>query len=159
MKILSLLVLLGVSGYLAYQTWFSEQPAEPFVEAAVPPPAETVDFAVKVRVRRLIEEWKAQSLAQAEGKRRPSLIVVEAEINDIRRRLYDKGLHDDKSLKELMTRAAVELGHSPDQAKYLIGKITSAAKAVPRRPPPPETLSPDAPQPPVSGMRSVGGGN
>ena len=84
---------------------------------------------------------------------------IESEISDIRQRLYDKGLHDEKSLKEMMTRAAVELGHLPDQAQFLIGKILAAGQSAPRFAQPVGGIVPEAPEPPASRMRSVGGGN
>lgn len=155
MKSLLVLVLAGVAGVFAYRHWTAEAEMPPAAVEVAPEQPEPVDFAVKVRVRRMIEEWKNRS---AGGARRPSLTDIEAEINDIRRRLYDKGLHDEQSLKELMNRAAIELGHSPEQAKYLIGKVIAEASSAPRPSRPAPAVASDAPEPPASTLRSVGGG-
>lgn len=155
MKTLVLLVVVGVCGFFAYEEWFSAPPPaeSPPAEVAAPEP---VEFAVKVRVRRMIEEWKNRSAGSA---RRPSMTDIESEVNDIRRRLHDKGLHDEKSLKELMTRAAVELGHTPDQARILIGKILAGGQRTVRPAQSFGGVVSDVPEPPASRMRSVGGGN
>lgn len=151
------LILLGLAagvGYFMYGQWVAQtEKAEAEAKAArqqvVVEKPEPVDFAVKVSVRRIIEEWKNRSLAEVGGVRRPSLTDIEAEINDIRRRLYSKGLHDEKSLEDLMTRAAVELGHSPEQAKFLIGKVITEASSAPRAARPVRSIAPGAPGAPA----------
>jgi hypothetical protein len=155
MRNLLIAVLLGMVGVFAYRHGMTEEET-PVAELVVAQEPEPVEFAVKVRVRRMIEEWQNRS---AGGARRPSLTDIEAELNDIRRRLYDKGLHDEQSLRELMIRAAADLGHSPEQAKYLIGKVIAEASSAPRPARPAQALASDAPALPASTLRSVGGGN
>jgi hypothetical protein len=160
MKSLVLLVLVGVAGYFAYSRWTVEEEV-PVVQVAVVQEPEPVDFVVRMRVRRAIEVWKDQTA----GRQRPSLVEVGAEVNSIRHRLYGTGRHDQPSLKQTMVRAAVELGHPPDQAEFLIGKILAAAAPAPpargasQPREPGDTEESDAPVPPVLRMRSVGGGN
>lgn len=119
MKIL-LPTLLAVGGYFLW-TYFSA-PEEPVTVAAEqPPPA--VDFPIKMRVKRILEEWKEQSLAAEVGRNRSSMVEMNAEINAIRQRLYDQGQHDDQTLRDLMVRAAVELGYEKTQAEFLVGRV------------------------------------
>lgn len=118
MKIL-LGTLLAVGGYFLW-THFSA-PEEPVTVAAEQPPA-AVDYAIKVRVKRILEEWKKQSLAEKSRQERSSMLDLKAEINEIRRRLYDQGLHDERSLRQTMVQAAAELGYAPEQAAYLVGR-------------------------------------
>lgn len=110
-------VLLAAAGYFLWAHFSApEPPVAVKLPAATPPP---VDFAIKMRVKRILEEWKKQSLA---GQGRISMLDIDEEVNEIRERLYDRGVHDARSLKETMVRAAVELGYSYDQAEYLVAR-------------------------------------
>ncbi len=115
-----LFTLLAAGGYFLWVHFSApEAPLPVDVEqpAATPAP---VDFAIKMRVNRILEEWKKQSLAEESGQERISMLDVKSEINEIRRRLYDEGLHDERSLRQTMVRAAVELGYASEQAEYLV---------------------------------------
>jgi hypothetical protein len=153
------LLLIGVAGWLVYRGAMADDPPAAEVVDVLPEP---VDFVVKMRVRRAIEAWENQTT----GRRRPSMVELSVEVNAIRRRLSGDGRHDDASLTQTMVRAAVELGHRPDQAQHLIGKILAAAG--PAQPGPGgsqrrgggDADGVDAPELPVPGMqRSVGGRN
>jgi hypothetical protein len=127
MKTLLLLLLLGIGGYY----WWSQRatpapapapadaPQAPAVAEAPPP----VDFAIKMRVKRILDEWKKHSLAAGDKDKHTSMVEIESEINDIRRRLFEQGLHDSQSLRQTMERAALELGYAPDQAKHLTKEV------------------------------------
>lgn len=124
-KLVLLLLAAGVVGYCVWSQREAPVPTEPVVaEAGVAeqsPPA--VDFPIKMRVKRILEEWKEQSLAAEVGRKRSSMLEVNAEINAIRQRLYDQGQHDDQTLRDLMVRAAVELGYEKTQAEFLVGRV------------------------------------
>jgi hypothetical protein len=130
MKNLILLVVLGLAGYFVYESvkapaseLESGQAASSLQEAPEP-----VDGIIRMRVRRAIEVWKQQS----NGRQVPSMVDLREEVAAIRRRLYGNDLHDEAALKQTMVRAAVELGHAPDQAQILVGKVLAAA--APARP-------------------------
>jgi len=120
---------LGVLAVVGYYLWSSlvvpEPEPAPLQEAPEPAPT-PVDFAVKMRVQRILDEWKRQSLALEAQRKSASMLDLDAEINEIRRRLYDNGLHDAKSLEQIMVQAAVELGYAPDQARLLVGEVLGA---------------------------------
>jgi hypothetical protein len=120
-----LLVLLVVGGYFLWAHFSA--PEEPLPVAAEQPVAtpSPVDFAIKMRVKRILDEWKNQTLAAEVNKQRSSMLDIGVEINEIRRRLYTEGLHDARSLQNTMVRAAVELGYSREQAELLIGQVLS----------------------------------
>jgi hypothetical protein len=117
-----LLVSLAVGGYFLWTHFSKVEEPRPVAEqpAATPAP---VDFAIKMRVKRILDEWKKQTLAAEVNKQRPSMLDIGVEINEIRRRLYNEGLHDARSLKSTMVRAAVDLGYSREQAELLIGQV------------------------------------
>jgi len=122
-KYFLLLVVLAIGGYYLWPSSVAPEP-EPAPLQVAPAPAPTpVDFAVKMRVKRILEEWKRQSLAREAQRKSASMLDLDTEINEIRRRLYDKGLHDAASLKNTMVQAAIELGYAPDQAELLVSQV------------------------------------
>jgi hypothetical protein len=128
MKTLITLSLLIV-GYFGYQYWTAREslppPSEPDAEMEVEQSA-PVHFSVKMRVKRILDEWKNESLQVPGRPRRASLVDIRGEITEIRRRLQSEGRHDEPALRDIMVRAAVELGYAPDQAALLVREVSDA---------------------------------
>jgi len=126
MKGLVLVLLLAAAGYYWWSRSVAEEEAAAAAEAApvvAEAPVPPVEFGIKMRVKRILDEWKKQSLATGAKDKRTSMVEIEGEINVIRRRLYEQGLHDAVSLKDTMVQAAVELGYAPDQARHLVIQV------------------------------------
>jgi len=123
-KILFILALLIV-GYFGYQHWTGAPAAEAEVEVDEPAP---VNFSVKMRVKRILDEWKNQSLQAAGRPSRSSMADIPGEITEIRRRLQSEGRHDAQALRDTMVQAAVELGYARDQAALLVGEVLAARR-------------------------------
>jgi len=132
MKVLLIIALL-TAGYFGYQHWAAEELPAPEPEAEVvveePGPAPApVHFSVKMRVKRILDEWKNESL-QAPGRpSRSSMADIPGEITEIRRRLQSEGRHDAQALRETMVQAAVELGYARDQAALLVDEVLAARR-------------------------------
>ncbi len=122
-----LLLLLAAGGYYWWSQRPAPAPAAPTASSEAPAEIqaapEPVDFAIKMRVKRILDEWKRQSLLTAEKDRKASMVQIDSEVTDIRRRLYEQGLHDAQSLRQTMQRAAVELGYAPEQAEHLVKEV------------------------------------
>lgn len=131
-----LLIALVLAGaYFGFRWWTAEEgpsvlpeeePAEELSEATVQ--AVPVDFPTKVRVRRLLEEWKHRSLEGSSRPRGGSIVDIRSEVGEIRHRLQRDGLYDEGALEDLMVRAAVELGYTPDQAALMVREILSGSR-------------------------------
>ncbi len=131
MKNLLLLILLGGVGVFVYHEWqpsleeIESSPVEETEQVEEEPP---VNFSVKMRVKRILDEWKNESL-QAPGRlRRSSMVDIPGEITEIRRRLQSEGRHDAQALRDTMVQAAVELGYARDQAALLVDEVLAARR-------------------------------
>lgn len=130
-----LIALVLVGAYFGFRWWTAEEgpsvlpeeeSAEELAEAAVQ--AAPVDFPTKVRVRRVLEEWKRRSLEGSSRPRGGSIVDIRSEVSEIRRRLHRDGLQDEGALEDLMVRAAVELGYAPDQAGLMVRAVLSESR-------------------------------
>lgn len=127
MKILFLLILI-VGGYYAYDYFTAKEvpalqlPVPPERPAALPP----VDFADKASVRKLLSEWKSRTLgdpAGGHGVAGTAAINAEVELREIRRRLFDRGIHDESAVADVIQRALRELGVKESEVAGLAGSI------------------------------------
>lgn len=129
MRNLLLICALGAAGYLGYSYCFTEPPPPP-----APPPApapskiKPVDWQVKMRVRRILEEWKRITLkSSGVGSSGPTMVSIREEFSEIRKHLFPKGAYDEEALNQVMRQAARELGYSPDQAETLVSGALGAS--------------------------------
>ena len=128
MKNLLLLIALGVLGYYGYKEWFSK-PVRPPV--AVPPPVavevtakpEPVSFAIKVRVRNLLAEWKRRSLGGQSSELGSATIDPAGEVTEIRKLLFRDGIHSEAAVADAVSRALRELGVAEHEIKEVTGGI------------------------------------
>jgi hypothetical protein len=123
MKTLLFLTLCLVGGYYAYQH-FNEKPPAP---AAVVPPAVKpvpVDFAIKSTVRKLFEEWKRRSLAFSGKERSSTRIDPASELKEIRRKLFEKGIHSEVAVNDVIVRSLREIGVPEKDISEVAGGIT-----------------------------------
>lgn len=122
-----ILLLLAAAGVAAYYFW--PVPAAPSAPPSPPPPAAAapspVAFPLKVRVKRLFEEWERFSVARSRGESESARVIMGAELLKLKESFHREGLHDTNSMRKEMVRAAAELGKAPEQAGYIIDKIFS----------------------------------
>jgi len=155
MKNLLLLAALGAAAYYAYGEWFAAPANAPQATVAAAAPPAPVDFTVKTRVRKLLEEWKRRQLtsSQPHGAR---LTDMSRELDDVRRHLFGKSVHSEQGLVDTLSLALRELGVSEDELEHLAkGIIAEARKDASRG----DLVIPDNAQIPAVGPRRFGSGD
>jgi hypothetical protein len=126
MKILFLLLLI-VGGYFAYDHLTAKEP--PDLQLPVPqelPAVRPVEFADKASVRKLLEEWKSRTLGESAGGHGVAgsrVLNAEVELREIRRRLFNRGIHDESAVADVVQRALRELGVKESEISDLANSI------------------------------------
>ncbi|MFM8888029.1 MAG: hypothetical protein ACKOKC_16645 [Chthoniobacterales bacterium] len=127
MKILYLLLVIA-GGYYAYDYLTAKEPPAPRLPGplerpAAPPP---VDFADTASVRKLLAEWKSRTLGDPSGghgvEGSPAL-NADVELREIRRRLFNRGIHDESAVADVIQRALRELGVKESEVQGLASSI------------------------------------
>lgn len=130
MKILFLLLLI-VGGYYVYDHFTAKEPRAP--QLPVPPerPAARpvplpVEFADKASVRKLLAEWKSRTLGDPSGGHGVAgtgAVNAGVELREIRRRLFNRGIHDENAVADVIQRALRELGVKESEVPGLTSSI------------------------------------
>lgn len=120
--VLSGIVALGIG---TWHYWPQEPPPAP---VQGPPPPAKVDFPVKMRVKRLIEEWKRRETLSGDRAGYVPLVKVQDEMTWIKRHMFSKGIHDAKSLRNVILQATKELGYSDEQSEIIVQGIHSMSR-------------------------------
>jgi hypothetical protein len=126
MKGLLLLAALGLLGYYGYLQWFAKESVVPPAPAPAPvikAKPEPVDFAVKSRVRRLLEEWKRRSLSSGGSEVGSASVDPGRELTEIRRIVFSDGRHSEAAIRETISRALRELGVAEGEVNEVAGGI------------------------------------
>jgi len=116
MKGLLLFAVVGILGYYAYHHWLAKPepppPPPPAVPAAkvVEAKPEPVNFAVKSRVRNLLEEWKRRELGTPAREQGTAALDPALELTEIRKTLFRDGVHSEAAVHDVIKRALRELG-------------------------------------------------
>jgi len=127
MRKLLFLILCVIGGYYAYQ-YFTDKPPAPVVPAPVvvampavkPAP---VEFTIKSTVRKLFEEWKKRSLGLPAKERGSAGIIPASELKEIRRKLFEKGIHSEVAVKDVIVRSLREIGVPEEDINEVAGGI------------------------------------
>jgi len=128
MRNLLLICAMGAAAYLTHQYWFTGPPPPPSATPAAPAKIKPVDFSVKMRVRRILEEWKRIVLkSSGVAPSGETMVSIREEIGQIRNHLFSKGTYDEAALHRVMMQAARELGYPPDQAEIVVSGALGAS--------------------------------
>jgi len=125
MRTLLFLTLCLVGGYYAFQHFTEKSPAPVTVVPVVAPPLKPVpvDFAIRVQVRKLFEEWKRRSLGLPGQESSGSGIIPASELKEIRRKLFEKGIHSEVAVKDVIVRSLREIGVPEEDINEVAGGI------------------------------------
>ena len=120
----SLLIVAGLVllGYYGYNHWLATPEPPPPPPAPPPTPAKVVqakpqpvDFAVKSRVRKLLEEWKRRSLGGTGSHLGSATVDPARELTEIRKGLFRDGVHSESAVLEVIKAALREMGVAEDE--------------------------------------------
>jgi len=86
-------------------------------------------FAVKVSAGRLFSGWRQLQFAEDDVEQKGLRRYLRREVEAIRARLHSDGFFSEGAVRKHILKAAEELGHRPDEARYVVNQVLSLAKA------------------------------
>lgn len=132
---LLLLALIAAGIYWAHGKWFASEPATTSENTAPANPspavakAKPVDFAIKSRVRGLLEEWKRRQLGGGGVKKGVATIKPDQQLKLIREHLFRAGRYSDSAMNAAVADSLRELGVAEEELGNMTGEILSMGDA------------------------------
>lgn len=121
-----LLLCLVAVGYFAYRKWSVSEPVAVFQSAAAAPAKpQRVDFDVKSRVSKLLQEWKRRRLSTPKSQHGAASVDPDEALKEIRQSLFRQGRYTDAAMDEVVAASLRELGVAEGEIGEMTAQILS----------------------------------